>query len=88
MGPTFSREGLHLPVREDVELAALGARQPIQLGDVEICREHRRALGDVCFRDRAPDALSGSGDDRDLALQTPRHAVSPCPACFTARRPS
>ena len=79
MGPTFSREGRDLPVREHVELAPLGARQPVQLGDVEIGREHRRALGDVCLRDRAPDALSGRGDDRDLALQTPRHAVSPCP---------
>ena len=81
-GADLLREVLHLLVREHVELAALGAGDAFQLGDVEIRRPHRRALGDVCLRDRAPDALSGRGDDRDLALQTPRHAVSPCPVMF------
>ena len=65
--------------RAHVERQHLRAREALELAGIEIGRDHGRAFGDEGFRNGAADALSGGGDDCNLAVQA--SAMRLIPVC-------
>src|SRR5262249_61038966 len=80
------RQRLDRGGRAHVELERFCGLETLELGLVQVGRDHARALGGERLGDRAPNALARRGDECDLALQPSGHAASPCRNSFNGMR--